>query len=348
MKKIKMLALPMVMAVILTGCGGGSTQKGKVATIEVKNGSYVQFGGSSDKDTIELDIKLKNDSDNKFIVMEDSFYLVEKGNDEKIKEKDVTSGELITTDVYKTVINGDLSPEKSLSGKVFFDVKKDKEYKLFFTSHGFEEKTGKSHEDVEVPLDLTKFEDSKKAMDEPVKALNAYIDVVLLNKENKDYEKLVENDKEKEKEIVKNAFSKDFTSYMFSANTSDEQINKLFDQYTKEQSTKFKVETELDTRLTDFAMINAKISGINSESLSASILKTKEEYYDKTGDFDQEKENEYVVNSFDKVLKEAKVGHLTDAKLSMTKEKGKWNIIMDSDKFYDNKKLISSYLGRNY
>ncbi|MEG0254215.1 MAG: DUF5105 domain-containing protein [Vagococcus sp.] len=347
MKKIKMLVVPMILAVVLTACSG-SEQKNKVATIEVKDGSYVQLDGSSDKETVELDVKLKNNSDNKFIVMEDSFYLVEKGNDEKIKEKDMTSGDLITTDIYKSIINGDLSPEKSLSGKIFFDIKKDTEYSLFFTSHSFEEKTGKSHDDVEIPLDLKKFEDSKKSLDEPIKALNAYIDEVLLNKENKDYEKLVENDKTKEKELIKNAFSKEFTNFMFSGNSSDEQINKLFEQYTKAQSSHFKVETELDTRLSDVAIINAKMTGINSESISAGILKVKTEYYDKTGDFDQEKENEYAVNNFEKVLKDAKVGHLTDTKITLTKEKDKWKIAMDTDKLYENKKLISSYLGSNY
>lgn len=356
MKKLKMLVVPAVLGMVLVGCGGkkgdesGSTKgsKNNVANVEVKEGSYVKLPSDKGKESIELDLNVKNNSKSKFYVAEDSFYLTEKGKDEKIAAKGMLGSDMGSLDIYKTVINGDLSPEKSLSGKIFFEIQEGKEYTLNFSSHGFDEKAGKELEEVEVPLDLKKMEDSKKALDEPMKAFQAYMDVVFLNKENKDYETLVGNDKAKDQEVIKKEFSKNMKSMIFSANTSDDKMAKAYEQFYKEQSSKFKVESEMETRLSDLAVIEVKMSGINDQSLFTATSKIKEEYYDKTGDFDMEKESEYLVNNFEKALKEGQVNHLQDAKVTMTKKDKKWHIELSSDNYYENKQLVSGFLGKNY
>lgn len=356
MKKFKMLVVPVVLGMILVGCGdkkkdeSGSTKTSKsdVANVEVKEGDYVKLPSDKGKESIELNLNVKNNSKSKFYVAEDSFYLIEKGKDEKISAKEMMGSDMGSLDIYKSIINGDLSPDKSLSGKIFFEIEEGKEYVLNFSSHGFDEKSGKELEEIEVPLDLKKMEDSKKTLDEPVKAFEAYLDVVFLNKENENYKKLVSNDKEKDQEILKKEFSKAMKGMIFSSNTSDEKISKAYEQFYREQASKFKVETDLETRLSDVAIIDAKISGINDQSITSAASKIKEEYYDKTGDFDMEKESEYLVNNFEKALKEGQVNHLQDTKVTMIKKDKKWNLELNSDNYYENKKMVSSFLGNNY
>lgn len=349
MKKIKVLAISILLGIIFVGCSSNPKNEKQVANIEIKNGTFVKVAKQKDKeDILELDVKIKNNSDEKLMIMEDSFYLVEEGNDEKIASKDMTGSDFGTMNIYKKIINGDLSSDKSLSGKVFFDVKSDKKYTLNFTSYSFDEKTGDKHADVKIPLDLEKYEKSKKKLEDPLKAFEAYVDVVFLDKENKNYEDLVVNDKEKDKEILKKEFSKVAKDYFFTGNISDEKITKMFEQYSKEQASKYKIESDLVYSLSDMALIDVKISGMNSDSLVNAILKEKSAYSEVNEDFDIDKENNYVIENFDKVLKNGEVNHLNDGEITLVKEDNKWSIELDSDQFYDNKILVNSFFGYNY
>lgn len=355
MKKLKLLMVPMILGLVLVGCSNekskeeskGASEK-DVATVEIKEASYVKIGKASKNQTIELDVKVKNNSDSEFVIMEDSFYLVEKDDDEKISAKNLLGVDFGSVGLYDIAINGQLAPDKSLSGKVFFDVDKDKEYTLNFVSNGYDEETGKSLKEIEMPLNLKDMADSEKKIEEPLQAFQAYVDVIFLNKENENYDKLVVNDKASEKDKLKKEFSKRMKSGLFSGNTSDEQMAKAFEQYATEQVTKFEAKSTLEQRISDKAQISVSVSGMNSDALFDSILKAHTEYYEKSGDFDAEKENNYVLSNFDKILKPIATNHVSDVKVVLIKEGDKWNFEWDSDKYYENKELLSAYFGSRY
>ncbi|MGG0463034.1 DUF5105 domain-containing protein [Priestia aryabhattai] len=74
-----------------------------------------------------------------------------------------------------------------------FEVKKDKKYKIRLqpTSSDYDEEI----DEVTLTLDTKKYAKSYNKLQDPEKALQAYTEVLYLNKENVDYDKYVTADK---------------------------------------------------------------------------------------------------------------------------------------------------------
>lgn len=350
MKKFKLII--MIVAVLtLAACNnatkknsGNATTKSKVAELTIKDGRYVEPIGGDNEDGQEylaLDLKVKNTSKNKMFIFDESFYLLEEGEDDKIKPLQLD----YENKIKGFSLAGDLSSEKSVSGTVVFAVEEGKKYNLAFNSSGYDD-DGNSHDDVEMPLDLKKYEKTKKELDEPVKALQAYIDVVFLQKENDDYEKLVANDSKTEIEMVTKEYNNMMKDTFYSYRLTDDDLAKAFESYAGNQSEAIEVTLTSVGNIGDMAKVKVDFKGISAQAANDLISKLKDEYYNKNDDYNSEKEEQYAVSKLEEVYSTADVGEpRNDIFVIMSKKDGKWSIDFKKDDFYENKYLLRAFLG---
>lgn len=350
MKKFKLVI--MVMGLLtLVACGnttkkdsGNATTKSKVAELTIKNGYYVEpIGGDNEsgQEYLALDLKVKNTSKNKMFIFDESFYLVEKGEDDKIKPVQLD----YENKIKSFSLAGDLSSEKSVSGTVVFAIDEDKKYDLMFSSSGYDDE-GNSHDDVELALDLTKYEKSKKELNEPIKALQAYIDVIFLQKENDDYEKLVANNSKTEIQMVSKEYDNMMKDTFYSYRLTDDDLAKSFESYIGNQKEAVEVELTSAGNIGDVAKVKVDFKGISSQAVNDLITNLKNEYDEKNNDYDSEKREQYAVSKLEEVYSTAEVGEpRNDIFVTMTKKDGKWTIDYKKDDSYENKYLLRAFLG---
>lgn len=350
MKKFKLIVM-IVVLLTLVACGntkketsGNTTTKSKVAELTIKEGRYVEpIGGDNEdgQDYLALDLKVKNTSNNKIFLFDESFYLVEKGEDDKIKPVQLD----YENKIKGFSLEGDLSSEKSTSGTVVFAIEDDKEYNLIFSPNGYDD-DGKSNDDVEIALDLKKYEKSKKELDEPVKALQAYIDVVLLQKENDDYDKLVANDSKTEIDMVTKEYSNMMKDTFYSYRLTDDDLAKAFESYTGNQKEAVEVKLIPAGNIGDLAKVKVDFKGISSQAVNDLITKFENEYDEKNDNYESEKSEQYAVSKLEEVYSTADVGEpRNDIYVTLSKKDGKWTIDYKKDESYENKYLLKAFLG---
>lgn len=352
MKKLKLLIIIAMLGVV-TACGNTSkegsettaseTTKSKVAEVTIKEGQYIDpIGGDTedDQNVIALEMKVKNTSNDKMYIFDESFYLVEKGDDEKIKPLRVDYQNKIKD------FSGEISSGKSLSGTVVFAVEDDKKYELIFSPNSYDEE-GNSSEDVEMALDLKKYEDSKKKLDEPVKALQAYIDVVFLQKENKDYDTLIANDSKTDIEMITKEYTNMIKDTFYSYRLSDDEMSKAFESYVGNQREAIELTLTSAGNVGDLAKVKVDFKGISQQAANDLINNFETEYDDTTNDYDSEKREQYAVTKLEDVYSTAEVGEPRDEIfVTMTKKDDKWTIDFKSDDSYENTYLLKAYLGQ--
>lgn len=349
MKKIKLLVVALAAIGLLVACSstenngkGGATTKSKIADVTIEGGTFIEpIGGDKEEeqDVIALNMKVKNTSKEKLYIFDDSFYLVEKGEDDKIKP--------LRLDYESNLenISGEISPGKSLSGTVVFAVKEDVDYQLIYSSSGIDEK-GKAHSDVEMKLDLKKFSKTKEQLDEPVKAVQAYIDVVLLQKENNDYDSLIANDAAADIEMVKKEYARSLKDTFYRYRATDDDVAKAFESYVGNQSEAVEITITSVGNVGKRAKVAVDFKGISSQAVSDLIRDLKEEYNEKNKDYDSEKQEQYALSKLEEVYSQAEIGEpRRDMFIILTKKEDKWFIDFKSDDSYENKGLLNGFLG---
>lgn len=348
MKKIMGLLVVLSLA-LLVGCGGAE-DKGKEsvkadskassdsAKVEIKSGMYAIIPDVSEEDlsTIGLKIDITNTGKEKLFIMSDDFVLYEKGENEKIKPEDVYNDEL------DTIEGESLSKDKSVSGTIFYNIDPKKEYKLVYEA---KDAAGEGN-DVELELDLAKYEDSQKAFDESKKAADAFIDVQFLGKENDDYAKLVGNDQAETKAEVAKQYKNENEDYLFSeVDLSDEDYQKCFDKFTSTQGKRAKITKTLVAQYEDEAIVNIEIEeGLSNESIRELENDYTEDYMDSTGDYDGV--YEYGYSKYPEILEKSELkSDNNELNLTLVKKDGKWNADLKDN---ENENVVSSLLGGIY
>lgn len=351
MKKNVLLVLVALLAIVVAGCGGDTSSnkekkaevsKSKIAEMSIENGEYVipfSEDGEGGSDTyIAFDVKVKNTGKEQMYVTTDSFSLFEKGEDGKISPD--TS--------YRTGIEdfegGKLSSGKSLTVTVLFNIDSDKEYTLSYAPSSISED---SKNDVEVAVDLSKYEKTKKNLDEPKKALDAYIDVVLLNKENPDYDKYISTDSEVAKEAVKKAFTKNFKDYLvYNYKPTDEELTTFFKNFQEIEAKRATYETKVIGNVGKKAMVEVTMKGLSNEEISDIFSEYKEEYLDQSDEYDSEKAEQYALTKYTEVLEKADLGEpRNELKVVLTKKDDKWDVNLKSNMDGSNEYLLRAFIG---
>lgn len=124
--------------------------------------------------------------------------------------------------------SSDIGAGKVKTVPFYFNVEKDKKYEICVTPRLSE--PGEEADEILLELDTTKYAKSFDEIQDPAKALTAYVDVIYLGKENGDYEKLVTADKEAVQETAKTGFKKQLDISLPDTAT-DAEIEKYYNSY---------------------------------------------------------------------------------------------------------------------
>lgn len=351
MKKIGWLTVAVFSVIVISGCGGKTTSnndkkievsKSKIAEMSVESGSYVvpfSEDGEGGSDTyIALDVKVKNTGKEQMYVSTDDFSLVEKGEDETIAP-DTTFETGIDN-----FVDGKLSAGKSLNGTVLFNINSDKKYTLIYAPDSMDES---SKVDIKTTLDLSKYEATKKELEDPKKALDSYIDVVLLNKENQNYDKYVSTDSEVAKETVKKAYTKSLKDYLvYSYKPTEEEINTFFKTFQEIEAKRATYETKVIGNVGKKALVEVTMKGLSNEEISDIFSEYKDEYTDQTDGYDSEKSEQYALTKYSEIIEKSELGESNnDIKVLLTKKDDKWDVSLKSNTDGTNEELLRAFIG---
>jgi hypothetical protein len=358
-KKLGMIALALTSVLLVTACGAKNddkkatkddTKTSKAAqtkglSVSVENGYYAlssKKGSSDEVQYIALEIKVKNTSDSKMYLSEENFALYEKGDDHKIKPE--RTYEFAPSYDDRDTLFTELSSDKSTTGTLIFEVKKGKSYHLAVSKTSVD--LGKNDKDVEIPIDLKKYEKTKSTFTEAEDALAAYIDVVFLNQSNADYDKLVATNKDEAMAEAKKLFVKAFKDSYMDFRPSDEQANTAFNQFREVQAKRSSYKVTTVGFYQGQAVVNVKMEALSQSNIYKLSSDYQMAYLDATEDFDYKKAEEDAFNKYKEILEKSDLSESNDdVNISITKKDDKWEIKMKNLGEFQNDELLRCYTG---
>ncbi|MGE7186327.1 DUF5105 domain-containing protein [Peribacillus sp. NPDC006672] len=339
MSKLKGLSLLFVCMLVLSACSsstGTSAKKSKSKDLEVsiKDATFVLLGeddgvaegaDETNNGVLAVNFKLMNKS-------KDTIRLSVR-NGMKLYDGDEQSNAI--SDAYNTDIgleaysDSDLGAGKTKTVTGFFEVEKDKEYEIGINAESDDYK--KEIEEVIVKLDTSDYAKSFDTLQDPAKALTAYIDTIYLDKDNTDYEKLVSADKAALQEEAKKTFKNKIKSY-FSGKLTDGEVDKLYASYKSVQSQKAEFTAITSAMANGKAAVLLEFSNVSLGDIYEDISDYQSEYREKTNSYDKDDTKKYLISKFDKIINSQEVEEGEELKILLVEEDGKWKI--DTSKAY--------------
>ncbi|MED4920444.1 MULTISPECIES: DUF5105 domain-containing protein [Heyndrickxia] len=169
---------------------------------------------------------------------------------------------------------------------VLVKVKKGKTYTLGIQP--FTEKSGDDSDELKLALDTKKYSKSYDSLQDPAKALKAYIDTIYLNKDNADYEKYVSENKEAVQTDAYKTFKKAFNDNI-TDDISDADMKKYYEAYKSAAAEKAKLDAEAVASYKNKAVVKLTYSTISMDDISEKPEKYADEYLDNSENYDSEK-----------------------------------------------------------
>ncbi|KKB39824.1 DUF5105 domain-containing protein [Bacillus thermotolerans] len=330
MKKLGVLTLALLVLFSLAACGGsqeasGSTGKSKIAEAAIEQAEYILAGedGESqgeERGLLAVDVKVKNNSDSTIHISSyDGVYLYD--GDEQLSPEQGLYGRGIDLEHEGS---GAIGAGKAKTIPVYFNVEKGKTYEIGLTPRLSE--PGEEADEILLTLDTTEYEESYQQLEEPAKALTAYIDVIYLGKENADYEKLVTADKEAVQQKAKDEFKKQLGLSITKDVTSEEAVT-YYNSYQSALREKAEAKTKTVEKAGDKAVVKLDYSTVSLDNLYEELYNYQREYRENTGGYDTEKEQQYALSKFDTIVQLLGVANSSNgANIHMIKKDGKWTV----------------------
>ncbi|MFJ7744866.1 DUF5105 domain-containing protein [Peribacillus sp. NPDC097295] len=238
------------------------------------------------------------------------------------------------SDAYNTDVgiefegSGDLGAGKTKTVTGFFEVEKDKEYEIGVKAQS--EDYDKKIEEVIIKVNTADYAESFDALQDPAKALAAYIDAIYLDKDNSDYEKFVSADKaalqEQAKEVFKEKVKRNFVGKL-----TDAEVDKLYATYKSAQSQKAEFKTVTSAKANGKAVVLVEFSTVSLRNIYEDLSDYQFEYREKTGKYDEKATKKYLISKFDKVVNAQDVEEGEDLKVLLVEEDGKWSVDSSED-----------------
>ncbi|MDQ0215353.1 uncharacterized protein YcfL [Oikeobacillus pervagus] len=322
------------MMMVLSACSGktekASSVKSKQIEATIENASYIIPSALEDKnqDVMAVNLSVKNVSKKPIMLLDKVKLYDEEGVEisSKLEYYDDAVG-------LENNHSGNIGAGKIKKILCIFEAEKDKEYEmgLLPMSADYEGE----QEEVLLKFDTKKYAKTHSTLKDPEKAFQAYIDQIYLDKENKNYEKLVNADKPALKESFKKTFNESIKK-LFTEEIPDEELEELFVTYHKVLVEKAKVTAETHAHANDKAIVTFDVTTvpINYELYDV-IRKYENEFRENTGSFDRKERQKYALSKFETIINSQELKS-NDRKIqvSLTKKDGKW-IIENVNKYGD-------------
>ncbi|MGQ3376646.1 DUF5105 domain-containing protein [Priestia endophytica] len=332
-KKLSVVGMSSALALSLAACGsesssteGKSSAKSDVIEASIKDATYVisseDDGQSVDSETglLEVDVKVTNKTNSS--IMLDSYDGVKLyDGDEQIEPENVYDTEVGLDDDSSGTIGG----KKVKNVKYYFNVEKDKSYEV-----GLKPRTKDVEDEAEevmLKLDTKKYDDSFEALQDPAKAVEAYVKTLYFGEEDKNYDKLVSADKEKIEEQAKEAFVDRMSTATSGTNVDDSEMNKMYDTYKATLAEKAKLEPRVVARGKDKAEVKLKYSSVSLSDVYDALGDYAKEYMEQNATYDREAAYGYAVTKFDKIMEDTDAKNSSyDMTIDLKLKDGKWEI----------------------
>ncbi|PAD67603.1 hypothetical protein CHH83_18205 [Bacillus sp. 7586-K] len=309
MKKFMMILSLILLTTFAAACSSSSTskeesggedkkeEKAKVADISIDNVEYTlpsEYDNASDDQlALKIDISVTNNGEDPLDVDNNNFVLY---------QGDTMAGESEPEDYNSVLKYATLSKGKKLEGSLYFLVDKGEDYQLVYSST---EQYEKEQEVIEFDIDGKdeKLLETAEDLQNPAKALSAYIDVLFYNGESPEFETLVGEDKDA---LVREFDDAIIEGFMSTAYISEDQIDKqsLFNLVKSMKAAlkeKVKAQTVTKTISEDTAIVELTASPLDVPSMQPSLQKKAEDYVSKN---QQATEMELQKFVFDEMAKE--------------------------------------------
>lgn len=346
MKRLGFFTLFFVFMLALAGCSSAGAGGGKIE-VEVEKASFVLLGdqgesidAEGEKNPLAVTLKIKNKSDSTINVSSYSEIRVYDGDKQ-----------LTTEPVYNADLGFDASPNDEIgAGKakevtIIFQAEKEKEYEIGVSPYIMGET--KKEKEVSVTLDTSKYTESFDQLDNPAKALVAYIETIYLDKENVDYEKLVVADKQALQDAGLNVFKESLDDTFYDLTVSKEEAAKQYAVYKTALAQKVEVKAATLANANGKAKVKLEYSSIPLGNLYDKVSDYRQEYLDNTGEFDGKKRDEYAFSKLDSIINSLEAKNAgRPLEIEMVEKDGKWTINSDH---YNSEKIVNVFAeGQGY
>ena len=336
MKRVILLFSSLILLVALAACGksgekaeadnnnnNAASGKGEVIEAEVEDASYIlagDLGEGEDSGQLLINLNIKNVSDSTIDLFPENNMQLYDG-DQQI-DPSSEANMLLDGDTTSSI-----GADKQKSMSVVFDVDKDTEYELNIAPRSTDPDAGDT--DVNLALDTSEYNDSLEELQNPGKALEAYVETIFLDKDNSDYEKFVSADKSDVQDDALKAF-KEKLEMNFSSKISDSDLEKYYESFKQASAEQDEIEAEVIENVDGKAKVELTYKALSYEDLIDELNEYKIKHREKHG-LDTEKEDEYALKKFDSAIDkiDAKEGS-DNLDIQMEETEGKWSVD-DSD-----------------
>ncbi|WP_338779124.1 DUF5105 domain-containing protein [Metabacillus sp. FJAT-52054] len=344
-RKGSLLVLTGMLMAVTAGCGGSGEKanagsgKSKELDVSVADASYILTGeddGVSEKDTgvLMVNLKVKNNSDSAFTISSMDGIKLYQGEKELSPKRDVYSSDL----GLEPDMPGSIGADKEKTIPAFFEVEKGETYEIGIKprSENYEDKL----KEVTLKLDTEKYADSLDLMEDPAKALTAYIETIYLDKENPDFEKHVSADKRALQEEAKSSFNDGLKSNVYNSIPAQE-VDKHYTSYKSVLAEKAKLKAEPKAYANDRAVVTLEYSTVPLDDSYETMSDLQSEYKEKTNDYDSKKAQSYALEKFDAVLNSLDVQQGRDPlEIKMIKKDDKWSVDTED---YNSERIVEVF-----
>ncbi|MGX5377893.1 DUF4352 domain-containing protein [Ligilactobacillus sp. LYQ135] len=341
-KKLMTLTLIGSSVLMLTACGK------KSAEVKVSSGSYVQETDKSAKSGegyLALKVNVKNTTGEKLVVSSDDFKL--KKDDETI------SPETMYLDGMKELNYQKVDKDDSVSGYVFFKVDKDDKYELKYTPEPSDYEKDDKLKSTTTEVNASKYKDPGESAK---KAAKQYVEAVFFNDQNAQEKNNLENNVKEDAKNYHDEFVKDFRDELGEDAVSDQQADKIFQDYINDGKKRDEISYEIyEAKPNEVTIeVNAKTVDIGNIDVDQLMSNFEDEFLDKHKDDDEINEDEvvkeatqYLIDKLPELISKEEVSTDSDSgyRLKMKKTNGKWEIETTGSDADDYSLLKEQFLG---
>ncbi|WP_062197229.1 DUF5105 domain-containing protein [Massilibacterium senegalense] len=345
MKKLGIFTIFFVMAMALIGCsnektGSSKTSSNKLIEVTIEDASYILSGEndgvSEDKDTkkglLAVDLKIKNKTKEKIIISDQNIKLYD--GEEQLSPVDDFNHKIDLE--YPNL--GEIGGEKVKTVTLIFNVEKDKKYDIGITPLT----TDSTDEDeVLIQLDTKKYGKSFDKLDNPAKALTAYIETIYMDKDNVNYEKYVSADKKALQEEAKKLFKEQLQRSFYDIDVPDADVDKQYINYKAALAEKTKIKAVTLANAKGKAVVTLEYSTIPLDLYDA-VSNYSDEYKNNTGDYEGVNRENYALSKLDVIISSIEPKESREKlEVEMIEKDGKWTV--DTSDEYSSQELMDAF-----